>query len=105
MQIKYGVSRAYTAPQVQFEISDFGFEMQDSSNFKFPTRLVYPKSRYNDASLIGGGNPHVPKTNSSVAYCRYCGSRLRGRDVPGSDKNHDTQRAVRTRHRRRLLSG
>jgi hypothetical protein len=33
------LNRATQTPAVQFEISDFGFEMQDSSNFKIPFPL------------------------------------------------------------------
>ena len=32
-----------TAVAVQFAISAFGFEMQDSSNFKFPRPVTYRK--------------------------------------------------------------
>jgi len=31
---------------VQFEISDFGFEMQDSSNFEFPLHCLPHFSRF-----------------------------------------------------------
>jgi len=40
---------------VQSEFSDFGFEMQDSSNFRFPPGVHFPRRRAGDSQESEGG--------------------------------------------------
>jgi hypothetical protein len=47
-----------TAVAVQFAISDFGFEMQDSSNFKFPLPVSILMLQDVDTLLKGEYSPH-----------------------------------------------
>ena len=71
------------ASAVQFAISDFGFEMQDSFNFKFPFFLPW------SASLHRRNDDRGPFLQELPALGRYANDRaepLTGVDVPFTDQ-------------------